>query len=147
MTLWELKKRPAQQKKKVFVFTFNKYLSTISSLQLAHTALPSRGADAIACSDDVSPSKTSTDAPWRDQSSGYNKNERGKKYAHERIRANQHVACSIGYTDLICLNCQQFKFLNKSFIPRFPFFRLNLAICVNILKSARRSVCGVKAPA
>lgn len=57
-----------------------------------------------------------------------------RNYAHERIRAMPHAACSISYLDLTCLNCQQLKFLNKSFIPTFPFFRLNLAICVNILK-------------
>lgn len=44
-------------------FTFNRYLSTISSLQLAHTVLPNRGAEDIACRDDASSSKTSTGAP------------------------------------------------------------------------------------
>lgn len=41
----------------------------MSSLQLAHTARPNSGAEAIACSDGASPSKTSTDAPcsWRNE--------------------------------------------------------------------------------
>lgn len=42
----------------------------MSSLQLAHTALPARGTDDIACSDDASSSETSTDEPWGDQTSG-----------------------------------------------------------------------------
>lgn len=61
-------KSTKDNKRAVGVFTFNKYLSTISSLQLAHTALPNSGA--IACSDDASSSKTSTGAPWRDQTCG-----------------------------------------------------------------------------
>lgn len=51
--------------------TFSKYLSKMSSLQLAQTVLPNRGADTIACSDgeeeQESWSKTSTGVPWIEQ--------------------------------------------------------------------------------
>lgn len=73
-----------------FKYTFNKYLSTMSSLQLAHTALPNSGAEAIACSDGASPSKTSTDAPWswRNECKKQN-NKQQTKHTHFRTHPHQ----------------------------------------------------------
>lgn len=63
------KKKKKRGREELAVFTFNKYLSTIRWPQLAHAALPPRGADAIARSNDASSSRTSSDASCGDESS------------------------------------------------------------------------------